>query len=100
MEHRIPQMSKAEIQRVQDATEFMIEKVYLNGYQETWLAPDTPAARDEIEADRITYEAGLGATTETLQKPVFIATIKRVRKLMQPWGFTLKPFFHPKLGTI
>jgi hypothetical protein len=67
MEHRIPQMSRAEIQRVQEATEFMIEKVYLNGYQETWLAPDTPAARDEIEADRITYEAGLGATIEKLQ---------------------------------
>jgi hypothetical protein len=100
MEHRIPQMSRAEIQRVQEATEFMIEKIYLNGYQEAWLAPDSPAARDEIEADRITYEAGLGATIEPLQKPVFIATVKRVRKLMQPWGFTLKPFFHPKLGTI
>lgn len=100
MEDRIPHMSRAEILRVQEATEFMIEKVYLNGYQETWLAPDTPAAREEIEADRITYEAGLGATIEKLQKPVFIATVKRVRKLMEPWGFTLKPFHHPKLGTI
>jgi hypothetical protein len=100
MEHRIPHMSRAEILRVQEATEFMIEKVYLNGYQEAWLAPDTPASRDEIEADRITYEAGLGATIEPIQKPVFIATVKRVRKLMQPWGFTLKPFYHPKLGTI
>lgn len=100
MEHRIPKMSRAQILRVQEATEIMIEKVYLNGYQESWLAPDTPAARDEIEADRITYEAGLGATIEALQKPVFIGTVKRVRKLMQPWGFTLKQFQHPKLGTI
>ena len=100
MAHRIPRMSKAEIARVQEATEFMIEKVYLNGYQETWLAPDTPAAREEIEADRICYEAGLGATIERLQKPVFIASVKRIREQMKPWGFTLKPFHHPKLGTI
>ena len=68
--------------------------------KETWLAPDSPAAREEIEADRITYEAGLGATVEEVQKPVFIASIKRIREMMQPWGFTLKPFYHPKLGTI
>ena len=100
MEHRIPTMTRDEILHVQEATEIMIEKVYLNGYQEPWLAPDTPASREEVEADRITYEAGLGATVETLQKPVFIGTVKRVRKLMQPWGFTLKPFYHPRLGTI
>jgi hypothetical protein len=100
MESRIPRLSPAELRRVQEATEFMIGEVYLNGYQESWLAPDTAQAREEIEADRITYEAGLGATIERLQKPVFIGSVQRIRRLMEPWGFTLKPFSHPKLGTI
>ena len=37
----------------------MMEKVELNGYHSSWLAPDNPASRAEVEADRITYEAGL-----------------------------------------
>jgi len=35
-----------------------------------------------------------------VQKPVFIASVKRIREMMKPWGFTLKPFHHPKLETI
>lgn len=99
MEQRVPHMSKAELQKVQEATEFMIGQVYLNGYQETWLAPDTQVARDEIEADRICHEAGLGATIEKLQAPVFIKSVRRIREAMRPWGITLEPFHHPKLGT-
>lgn len=99
MAQRIPHLSPDELQRVKEATEFMIGEVYLNGYQESWLAPDSQSARDEVEADRITYEAGLGATVEAIQKPVFIGSVKRVRELMKPWGFTLKDFHHPKLGT-
>lgn len=99
MAERIPHMTQSEIRRVQDATEFMIGEVYLNGYQESWLAPDSQAARDEIEADRITFEAGLGSTIEALQRPVFIGSVKRIRELMKPWGVTLREFYHPKLGT-
>ena len=57
----------------------------------------TPATRAETEADRNTYEAGLGATVESDEKPVFIKSIKRIRKQMQAWGFTLKQFTHPKI---
>ena len=100
MERRAPEMSKKELAVVEEAVVTMIEKVELNGYHSAWLAPDSPASRAEVEADRLTYEAGLGATTEELEKPVFVASVKRIRKQMEPWGFTLKPFFHPKLGTI
>ena len=57
------------------------------------------AARAEVEADRLTYESGLGATIEKLEAPVFVSSVQRIRRQMEPWGFTLKPFFHPKLGT-
>ncbi len=78
----------------------MVEKVELNGYHSPWLAPETPASNAEVEADRLTYEAGLGSTVEEEEKPVFIATLQRVRERMRDLGITLPPFSHPKLGTI
>jgi hypothetical protein len=78
----------------------MMEKVELNGYHSSWLAPENPASRSEVEADRITYEAGLGATVEEVEKPIFIATVQRIREQMKPLGINLPPFSHPKLGTI
>jgi hypothetical protein len=70
----------------------------MNGYHSAWLAPDNPASRQEVEADRLTWEAGLGATVEELEKPVFVGTIKRLRKQMAPWGVNLPLFRHPKIG--
>ena len=98
MEKRVPQLSPAELKGVEDAVVNMIEKVELNGYHSAWLGPDTPATRAETQADRLTYEAGLGATVEEVEKPVFVKSIKRIRRKMRDWGFTLKPFTHPKIA--
>jgi hypothetical protein len=100
MERRVPDMTKAELEIVQNAVETMIEKVELNGYHAAWLAPDNPASRAEMEADRLTYEAGLGATVEEDEKPVFVASVKRIRRQMEPWGIRLKTFTHPKIGEL
>jgi len=78
----------------------MVEKVELNGYHSSWLAPDSPASRAEVEADQLTYQAGLGSTIEEVEKPIFIATIQRIRKQMAGLGIRLPAFSHPKLGTI
>ena len=85
---------------IEDSVITMVEKVELNGYHSSWLAPENPASNAEVEADRITYEAGLGSTIEEAEKPVFITTLQRIRNQMQPLGINLPPFFHPKLGTI
>jgi ferritin-like protein len=85
---------------IEDSVVTMMEKVELNGYHSSWLAPENPASNAEVEADRITYEVGLGATVEEAEKPVFIATVKRIREQMRPLGINLPPFSHPKLGTI
>jgi rubrerythrin len=97
MEKRVKELSPEQLAGVESAVVNMIEKVELNGYHSAWLGPDTPATRSETAADRITYEAGLGATVEEDEKPVFVKSIKRIRKQMQPWGFTLKKFTHPKI---
>ena len=44
--------------------------------------------------------AGLGATVEEDEKPVFVDSVKRIRKQMEPWGIKLKTFTHPKIGEL
>lgn len=85
---------------IRDAVITMVEKVELNGYHSAWLAPENPASLAEMEADRLTYEAGLGATVEEAEKPIFIETLKRVRDRMRDLGIDLPSFSHPKLGTV
>lgn len=101
MEARVPGLTPEQMEGVKLAVENMIEKVEMNGYHSSWLAPENAASRAETEADRLTYEAGLGATVESAEKPVFIESVKRIRERMRAeWGITLKSFTHPKLGTI
>ena len=91
-------MNPEEIKAVEEAVINIIEKVEMNGYHSPWLAPDSPASAAEVQADRITWEAGLGATVEELEKPVFVGTIQRIRKRMAPLGINLPTFNHPKIG--
>ncbi|TRZ99946.1 MAG: hypothetical protein D4R84_01175 [Rhodocyclaceae bacterium] len=101
MASRIPQLNAAEKNRVGEAVATMIEQVELNGYQLAWLAPDSPASRAQIDSDRILWQGGLGASTEELEKPVFLASLRRIRDRMDSeWGILLPKFFHPKTGEI
>lgn len=98
---RIGAMSQEGRERVRQAVITMIEKVELNGYHSAWLAPSNPASDAEVECDRITWEAGLGATVEELEKPVFVASIARVRDRMKSsWGIELPMFSHPKIDGV
>lgn len=78
----------------------MIEKVELNGYHSAWLAPVTPSTAIEMAHDRLTWEAGLGAIVEELEKPVFAASIARIRSQMKSaWGIDIPMFRHHKFAT-
>ncbi len=99
MADRVPKLSPEELERVRQAVITMIEKVELNGYHSAWLAPDNPASRAEVECDRITWEAGLGATVEEIEKPVFVESIQRIRRQMkESWNMELPLFTHPKIA--
>lgn len=98
MASRVPQLSPQQLAQVRESVITMIEKVELNGYHSAWLAPDTPASRVEVDSDRLTWEAGLGATVEELEKPVFVESIGRIRRQMrESWGLELPMFTHPKI---
>ncbi len=98
---RLPHLTPAQRDQVRDAVVTMIEKVELNGYQLAWLAPDSDASRAQIECDRILWQAGLGASTEELEKPVLISSIRDIRdRMKREWDIQLPVFHHPKTGEI
>lgn len=97
LEHRLPRLTQAEIDIVERAVITMFRDVELNGYHSSWLAPDSEAARLESEADRLTWEAGLGATVEALEKPIFVASVKRIREKFATLGIIVPQFSHPKI---
>jgi hypothetical protein len=97
LEQRMPQLTAAQKDIVRTAVINMMEKVELNGYHSAWLAPDSPASRAEVRVDDITAAAGLGATTEALEKPVFIQSVVNMRERMRKeWGIEIPLFTHPK----
>ena len=98
---RLPMLGAAQRDRIRDAVVTMIEEVELNGYQLAWLAPDSEASRAQIECDRVLWQAGLGASTEELEKPVFISSLRDIRdRMKREWDIQLPAFHHPKTGTI
>ena len=56
--------------------------------------------RLEIDADRISCEAGLGGNTPEDEMQVFPEFLRKIRKRMAPWGVTIPMFDHPRLGTV
>jgi hypothetical protein len=54
---------------------------------------------EENRIDRLTRAAGLGASVEAEEKPVFVACVGRVRKRFAELGIDVPMFTHPKLGT-
>jgi hypothetical protein len=100
LEHRLPDMSADEIAAVARATADTIEHVELTGYRVPWLAPDSEAARAEMAADRICWAAGLGATVEETEKPMFVATMQRIRAQMAALGMALPMFHHARIGAL
>ncbi len=99
LEQRMPQLTSAQREGVRQSVITIIEKVELNGYHSSWLAPENPASLAEMEVDRLTWEAGLGATTEELEKPIFLKSIADMRQRMRDaWGLEIPLFTHRKIA--
>jgi hypothetical protein len=98
LNQRAPHMSATDKEVVRQAVIDMIEKVELNGYHSSWLAPDNASSRAEMEVDEITHGAGLGATTQALEMPVFLKSIATMRERMRDnWGIDIPLFRHPRI---
>jgi hypothetical protein len=99
IEARLPHMSAGEIGRMRQAFIDTTINVELAGYRVPWLAPDSPVTEEENRIDRLTHAAGLGASIESEEKPVFAACVKRVRERFKGLGIDIPLFTHPKLGS-
>lgn len=98
IEARLPHMTADEIERMRRAFIDTTVNVELAGYRVPWLAPDSPMTREENRIDALTHAAGLGASIEAEEKPVFVACVDRVRRRFAGLGIEVPPFTHPKLG--
>jgi len=98
IEARLPYMTADEVERMRRAFIDTTVNVELAGYRVPWLAPDSPMTREENRIDALTHAAGLGASIEAEEKPVFAACVERVRRRFAGLGIEIPPFTHPKLG--
>ncbi len=86
---------------IERAVIMMIENVEFRGYRNLWLAIEGGSATpEEVEADRIACEAGLGGNTPEDEMTVFPQFLAKIRARMAPWGVTIPFFDHPKLGAV
>jgi len=96
-----PSFTPETVRNIEAAVITMIENVEFRGYRNLWLAIEggsaTPA---EIDADRISCEAGLGGNTPEDEMRVFPDFLKKIRKRMAPWGVSIPMFDHPRLGKV
>ena len=94
-----PGFTPPTIRNIEQAVTTMIENVEFRGYRNLWLAIEGGSATpEEIEADRIACEAGLGGSTPEDEMAVFPGFLAKIRERMAPWGVKLPDFEHPKLG--
>ncbi|HEV8439064.1 MAG TPA: hypothetical protein VGT40_13285 [Methylomirabilota bacterium] len=96
-----PSFAPETVQNIERAVVTMIEQVEFRGYRNLWLALEggdaTPA---EIDADRVSCEAGLGGSAPEDEMRVFPEFLGKIRKRMAPWGVTIPFFDHPRLGRV
>jgi hypothetical protein len=99
LEARLPQMTPDEIEIVRRAVIDTTRNVELTGYRVPWLAAPSPNTDEENRIDRLTREAGLGASIEEEEKPVFVACVQRVRARFAELGIDIPTFEHARIGT-
>jgi len=96
-----PNFTPATVKSIETAVVTMIQNVEFAGYRNLWLAVEGGSATpEEIDADRIACEAGLGASTPEDEMAVFPQFLAKMRARMGPWGVTIPSFEHPKLGRL
>lgn len=98
LEARLPHLSREEIERLRQSFVEITETVELAGYRVPWLAADSPVTEAETRIDALTRAAGLGASIEPEEKPVFVACVARVRQRFAELGIEIPMFHHAKLG--
>jgi hypothetical protein len=96
-----PTFTPETIKNIEHGVTTMVEQVEFRGYRNLWLAIEGGnATPEEIEADRISCEAGLGGSTPEDEMRIVPEFLQKIRARMAPWGVGLPLFDHPRLGKV
>jgi hypothetical protein len=96
--HRLPRMSPAEVDDCRESMVSMVRDVELAGYRSAWLAEDP--SPEEVEVDRIVFDAGLGGVREDWEGPIIVDSLRAIRSRAATLGIDLPAFHHRLLGEI
>jgi hypothetical protein len=96
---RAPALDEPGRRAVAETVRDVLEHVVLRGYRTTWLLPEAERKRWS-EAETLTAERGLGASTVAREQSVLRATVARVRERLGVWGIALPHVTHPDLGRL
>ncbi len=96
---RAPALDEDGRRAVVETVRDVLEHVVLRGYRTTWLLPEAERKRWS-EAETLTAERGLGASTVAREQGVLRATVTRVRERLGVWGIVLPHVTHPDLGRL
>jgi len=96
---RAPALDEKERRQVADTVRDVLENVVLRGYRTTWLLPEAERKRWS-EAEALTAEHGLGASTVAQEKTVLRATVAQLRERLAVWDIALPSVAHPDLGRL
>jgi hypothetical protein len=96
---RAPALDAATRRAIADTVADVLENVVLRGYRTTWLLPEGVRER-WIDAEAVTAEHGLGASTVAQETGVLRATVAQVRERLAAWSITLPYVTHPELGRV
>ena len=88
LEHRVPNMTQAEVKGVEDAVLDIIENVEMKGFHSMCLLP--PDLESDLkEAEAIAAKAGLGFCAAEEEHRVFVKSIQTIRKRFAKLGITV-----------
>ena len=88
LEHRVPRMSKAEVEGVEHAVLDIIENVEMKGFHSMCLLPDNLESALK-EAEAIAAKAGLGFCSAEEEHAVFVKSIQNLRKRFGKMGISV-----------
>jgi hypothetical protein len=95
LEQRAPAWDDAAQATIAAEIERVLRDVELGGFRCAWLAG--PAAAEIVAADRITHDAGLGATTEAQEAPVLRRFVTEALAQFAALGVAVRKPPHPAL---
>jgi hypothetical protein len=99
MTHKFKTFTPELIAQMEKLAIDVVENSELKGFHCIWLMP-MESTKPLIEANNITADAGLGASTPEQEAQALVESIREIRRDMAEWGIRIPVFKHEILGEV